>query len=181
MGASRRAPKVHGTHYWSLAFHCSRYAIRVNMPGDERFGTKGSALKVGFEGKCPRYPEVAADESSRTALQEYDYRISSAVEELLQVIKTSEGQPINMTNFSTYFAFDVMEDLTFNQSTNMVRHGKTTHILKAIRQDMYGIALSSHLPWFLPLVKRTPIINRNYLDFWDCIQQKIDQRRMVCL
>lgn len=86
-----------------------------------------------------------------------------------------------MTDFFTYFAFDVMDDVTFNQSTNMVRNGKTTQILKLIRHHMYGIALFSHLPWLLPLVKRTPVVNRRYLELWECIQQKIDQRRMVCV
>lgn len=153
------------------------------MRGGEKFGIKVSVPKVGEMGISRDLSVLnIADENTcmTPALQGYEYRITHAIQQLLHVIQQHKQQPINMTDYFTYFAFDVMEDLAFNQSSNMVKTGKAAYVLETIRQDMYGIALFSHLPWLLPLVKRTPFLNRNYLQFWDWIQKKIDQRTMVC-
>lgn len=74
-----------------------------------------------------------------------------------------------------------MEDLAFNKNSNMVRNGKEAYIFKTIRADMFNIAFFSHLPWLLPFLKRTPILNLNYLQFWKWIQDQIDERIKVCI
>lgn len=72
-----------------------------------------------------------------------------------------------------------MEDLAFNKSANMLVDGKAAYALSTIRTDMYSLAFFSHLPWLLPFLKRTPFLNREYLKFWDWIQDKIDERIKV--
>ena len=83
-----------------------------------------------------------------------------------------------MTKWFDFFVFDIMEDLAFNKSSNMVANGKEAYIFQTIRADMWNIAFFAHLPWLLPFLKRTPLLNWNYLAFWDWIQKKIDERTM---
>ncbi|KAI1200960.1 putative cytochrome P450 oxidoreductase [Nemania serpens] len=110
------------------------------------------------------------------ALLAYDSRITKAVNQLLHVLEERRNEPINITDWFTFFVFDVMEDLAFNKSANMLVDGKAAYALSTIRTDMYSLAFFSHLPWLLPFLKRTPFLNREYLKFWDWIQDKIDER-----
>ncbi len=74
-----------------------------------------------------------------------------------------------------------MEDLAFNKSSNMLANGQEAYIFKTIRTDMFNIAFFTHLPWLLPFLKRTPVLNWNYYEFLDWIQKLIDERKLVSL
>ncbi|KAK2616801.1 hypothetical protein QQS21_000178 [Conoideocrella luteorostrata] len=113
---------------------------------------------------------------STKALTGYDHRITKAIKELLHVIDRDHQQPINITKWFNFFVFDVMEDLAFNKNSTMLRDGEEKYIFKTIRADMFNIAFFAHLPWLLPFLKRTPILNMKYLQFWDWIQRQIDER-----
>lgn len=143
---------------------------------------------MGFttKGKTP-LPDIASQRCSSltlpllwTALLGYDLRITKAINELLLVIDRDRKEPINITKWFNFFVFDVMEDLAFNKNSNMLRHGEEAYIFKTIREDMFNIAFFTHLPWLLPFLKRTPLLNRNYLQFWNWIQAQIDERSKVC-
>ncbi|KAJ4288735.1 hypothetical protein N0V88_007269 [Collariella sp. IMI 366227] len=105
------------------------------------------------------------------ALLGYDPRITTAINNLLAVIDRQKGQPLDVSQWFAFLVFDVMEDLAFNKSSNMLLNGKESYIFKMIRTDMYNIAFFTHLPWLLPFLKRTPILNRDYLEFLDWIQR----------
>ncbi len=113
------------------------------------------------------------------ALLGYDPRITKAIDQLLAVIGEHEGRSIDITKWLAFFVFDVMEDLAFNKSSNMLAHGEEAYIFKTIRTDMYNIAFFTHLPWLLPFLKRTPLLNRNYHEFLAWIQAQIDERAKV--
>ncbi|KAI0534986.1 putative cytochrome P450 oxidoreductase [Xylaria digitata] len=113
---------------------------------------------------------------STKALLGYDPRITKAINQLLNVIEEQRGRPIDITQWISFFVFDVMEDLAFNKSSNMLTDGKEAYVFSTIRADMYNIAFFSHLPWLLPFLKRTPLLNHNYLKFWDWIQDQINER-----
>jgi cytochrome P450 family 628 len=110
----------------------------------------------------------------------YDHRITKAISELLHMLERDHKEPINITKWFNFFVFDVMEDLAFNRNSNMVRNGEEAYIFKTIRENMFRIALFTHIPWLLPFLKRTPILNRNYLQFWNWIRDEIDERIKVC-
>ncbi|KAK4466832.1 Tryprostatin B 6-hydroxylase [Cladorrhinum samala] len=113
------------------------------------------------------------------ALLGYDPRITKAINQMLAVVRehSEQAKPLNMTQWFDYFVFDIMEDLAFNKSSNMLENGKESYIFETIRADMYNIAFFTHLPWLLPFLKRTPVLNHNYLQFWRWIQTQIDERR----
>lgn len=113
---------------------------------------------------------------STKALAHYNPRITNAIAALLAVLGTNTNTSLNMTQWFDFFVFDIMEDLAFNKSSNMLVSGHESYIFNTIRTDMYNIALFAHLPWLLPFLKRTPLLNRNYLAFWTWIQAQIDER-----
>ncbi|KAK1831881.1 Tryprostatin B 6-hydroxylase [Podospora conica] len=114
---------------------------------------------------------------STKALASYDPRITTAITDLLAVIAANPpSTPLNMTQWFDFFVFDIMSSLAFNKSSGMLASGHSSYIFDTIRTDMYNIALFAHLPWLLPFLKRTPLLNRNYLAFWSWIQAQIDER-----
>ncbi|KAK3898351.1 cytochrome P450 monooxygenase [Staphylotrichum tortipilum] len=112
------------------------------------------------------------------ALQGYNSRITKAITQLLAAVERHEGRPMDVAEWFSFFVFDVMEDLAFNKSSNMLANGKAAYIFQTIRTDMYNIAFFTHLPWLLPFLKRTPVMNWNYIEFLDWIQKLIDERKL---
>lgn len=92
------------------------------------------------------------------------------------MFERNEGKPVDVTQWMNFFVFDVMEDLAFNKSSNMLVNGEEAYVFKTIRADMWNIAFFAHLPWLLPFLKRIPVLNWNYLEFWNWIQKQIDER-----
>lgn len=121
------------------------------------------------------------DTDTPQAINGYDHRITNAINDLLHVVKRDHDKPINVTQWFNFFVFDVMEDLAFNKNSHMVRNGEEAYVFKTIRADMFNIAFFAHLPWLLPFLKRTPILNFNYLQFWNWIQNQINERAKVRL
>ncbi|KAI1124607.1 putative cytochrome P450 oxidoreductase, partial [Nemania abortiva] len=113
---------------------------------------------------------------STKALIGYDVRITKAISQLLRAIEKRRDRPIDMTEWFAYFVFDVMEDLAFNKSSNMLADGKEAYVFNTIRGDMWNIAFFAHIPWLLTFLKRTPLLNHNYLKFWNWIQDQINER-----
>ncbi|KAI1332363.1 cytochrome P450 monooxygenase-like protein [Xylariaceae sp. FL0255] len=113
---------------------------------------------------------------STQALLGYDPRITKSIDLLVQAIDKRLGQPMDMYEWFAFFVFDVIEDLAFNKTSNMLMDGKEAYVLNTIREDMWNIAFFTHLPWLVPFFKRTPLLNHNYLKFWKWIQDHIDER-----
>ncbi|KAE8137385.1 cytochrome P450 monooxygenase [Aspergillus pseudotamarii] len=110
------------------------------------------------------------------ALHDYEPRVSKHVEHLLRVIQSNLGKPINITQWFNYFSFDVMTDLAFGKTSNMLVDGKESYILQTIRTDMSRVAYFSHLAWLFPFTKRVPFLNSNFLRFWKWIADQISER-----
>ncbi|KAH6605547.1 Cytochrome P450 [Trichoderma cornu-damae] len=113
---------------------------------------------------------------STKALLGYDYRVTQAINDFLRVLDRDHKQPINVTKWFSFFGFDVMEDLAFNKASNLLRDGEEKYIFKTIRKELNSIAVFGHLLWLMPLLKKMPILNSNYLQLWSWIQAQIDER-----
>jgi cytochrome P450 len=122
-------------------------------------------------------PPFANPRPGPTALQGYEPRVNKAISQLLAVIEREKGQPLDLAQWFAYLIFDIMEDLSFNKNSHMVESGEDGYVFKTIRADMWNIAFFSHIPWLLPFLKRTPLLNREYLRFYAWIQKQIDERR----
>ncbi|KAF4502235.1 cytochrome P450 oxidoreductase [Fusarium agapanthi] len=115
------------------------------------------------------------------AINGYDYCITKAINDLLQVIERNHESSVNVSKWFNFFAFDVMEDLAFNKNSHMLRDGKEAYIFKTIHDDLLNIALFAHLPWLLPFLKRIPVLNTGYLQFWNWTQNQINERVIKAL
>ena len=77
-------------------------------------------------------------------------------QELKERISKSAGKPINVTAWSGNFSFDVMGDLAFGQSFDMMRNGKNHFIVDIIRQGMAVIGPFTPVPWLFIIGESVP-------------------------
>ncbi|KAL2837526.1 cytochrome P450 [Aspergillus pseudodeflectus] len=112
----------------------------------------------------------------RLALRDYEPRVSRYSDQLISVISKNLGRPLNVADWFNYYSFDVMGDLAFGESFNMLIDGKDAYILKKLHADMKSIGLFSHLTWLFPFFKRVPILNSEYLKFWEFVGERVAQR-----
>ncbi|KGO40744.1 Cytochrome P450 [Penicillium expansum] len=113
---------------------------------------------------------------SSRALRDYEPRVSHYTEQLINVIEREVGNQINISQWFNYYSFDVMGDLAFGKSFNMLIDGKDAYILKQLHADMKGIGLFSHLTWLFPFFKKIPVINAEYLKFWKWVDGRVYER-----
>ncbi|KAJ5817645.1 Cytochrome P450 [Penicillium robsamsonii] len=113
---------------------------------------------------------------STRALRDYEPRVSHYTEQLIQVIEREVGNQINMAQWFNYYSFDVMGDLSFGKSFNMLIDGKDAYILKQLHADLRMIAIFAHLTWLFPFFKKIPLINADYLKFWKWVDARVDER-----
>lgn len=114
-----------------------------------------------------------------SALRDYAPRVSHYTELLIQAIQSELGNPMDIARWFNYYSFDVMGDLSFGKSFDMLVDGKDAYILKQLHADMKNIGLFSHLTWLFPFFKRIPVLNTDYLKFWNWVDERVEERIQV--
>ncbi|PLB48736.1 cytochrome P450 monooxygenase [Aspergillus steynii IBT 23096] len=110
------------------------------------------------------------------ALRCYEPRITLYTDQLLAAIDKRLGTTMDMTTWFNYLSFDVMGDMAFGKSFDMLNSGKDAYLLKQVHEDMKMLGLFSHLTWLLPFFKRIPGINADYVKQWKWITSHVERR-----
>ncbi|GAB1192901.1 hypothetical protein APSETT444_002100 [Aspergillus pseudonomiae] len=113
---------------------------------------------------------------SSRALRDYEPRVSHYAEQLLEAIRKHVGKPMDMAKWFNYYSFDVMGDLSFGKSFDMLVGGQDTYFSTQLHADMKSIGLFSHLTWLFPFFKRIPVLNSDYLKFWNWVGGRVEER-----
>jgi cytochrome P450 family 628 len=115
------------------------------------------------------------------ALRNYEQRVSRYSAQLLSVIAENVSRPINMARWFNYYSFDVMGDLTFGKSFEMLITGKDAYMLENLHNDMQSMGPFLHAMWIIPLFKVVPILNKSYLTYFKWLNVQVDNRTKVFL
>ncbi|KAH0536694.1 hypothetical protein FGG08_006460 [Glutinoglossum americanum] len=117
----------------------------------------------------------------RVALRSYQSRIRTQVDLLIARIKelssppSSPQTPVNATQEINYFAFDLMADLTFSHSFNMLTTGEMNDIMRIVHRGQRILGVFSHIPWIYNIAARVPgFITRQ---FAEATNRMIKERR----
>ena len=89
------------------------------------------------------------------ALGYYRPRVREHCHDLVTQMSKRVGTPVNVSLWMTYFGFDVISDLTFGKTFNMLKDGTSLPVLSLPRHAIRRCA-----PWLLGLVPRPPRIGR---------------------
>ncbi|KAF7540210.1 hypothetical protein G7054_g1607 [Neopestalotiopsis clavispora] len=116
---------------------------------------------------------------SASALRNYEPRVQDYTNQLMQQLAKRENQPVNVTDWFNFYSFDVMGDLAWGKSFNMLRDGIKHYFMKSLHADMTNVGLFSHLVWLFPIFKATPILNAENKKFWSWVNKQVADRKMM--
>ncbi|RYP92929.1 hypothetical protein DL770_000979 [Monosporascus sp. CRB-9-2] len=114
-----------------------------------------------------------------STLRGYQPHVAYYTDLLLKQIQSRAGQPVNVTDWFTFYAFDVMGSLSYSESYGMLQRGEKHPIMTTLHGSMKAISLFSHLDWLFPIVKATPILNREDKAFWRFLKDQTEKRIKV--
>ncbi|RDW61326.1 cytochrome P450-14 [Coleophoma crateriformis] len=116
---------------------------------------------------------------SAKALRDYEGRVTSYAGDLIKQLTTSAGKPFNASLWFNFYSFDVMGDLAFGRSFDMLKNGEQHHALKTLQEAMAPLGILSPLPWIFPMVHHIPGARDGIKGFIDFCDEQIDKRREV--
>uniref|UniRef100_A0A093XCF2 Tryprostatin B 6-hydroxylase n=1 Tax=Talaromyces marneffei PM1 TaxID=1077442 RepID=A0A093XCF2_TALMA len=110
------------------------------------------------------------------SLRDYEERVSKYAAQLLSVLADNVGQPIDMSRWFNYYSFDVIGDLTFGKSFDMLITGKDAYMLKTLHEQMQSLGPFLHSIWVIPLFKLIPGLNSSYLEYFEWVKKQVENR-----
>lgn len=117
---------------------------------------------------------------SDKALRGYEQRVLKYNKSLLERLASFSGQAVNASRWFNLWSFDVMGDVAFGRSFDMLasqsqeEHWAIQILNKA--QDTAGLALP---PWFNRLLWHAPGIRNSYFRFLNYCAEMIEERMLV--
>ncbi|KAJ0107909.1 hypothetical protein J7T55_007121 [Diaporthe amygdali] len=119
----------------------------------------------------------SATSQCERALKDYEGRVAGYTDELLGAIGTKgKGKPFNASKYFNYYSFDIMGDLAFGRSFNMMRDGIDHYFFTSTHLNMAIIGLFSRVVWLFPIYKAIPIMNHEYIRFQRFIRATAKKR-----
>ncbi|RDW77473.1 cytochrome P450-12 [Coleophoma cylindrospora] len=139
---------------------------------DRGFSAKG---KTGFV-----QDGVDVEKSSAKlpqALRDYEGRVTKYADDLTKQLTTFAGKPFDASLWFNFYSFDVMGDLAFGRSFDMLKNGEQHHALKTLQEAMAPLGILSPLPWIFPVVHYIPGARDGIKGFIDFCDQQIEKRK----
>ncbi|KAL5339787.1 cytochrome p450 monooxygenase [Aspergillus crustosus] len=110
------------------------------------------------------------------ALRDYSPRIREHTLRLQDVLEKNLNKPLNITQWLNYYSFDVMGDLAFGKSFDMLLGGKDHYFLSVLHFNMRLLAIVGPPAWIAPIFTRTPVLNAEANRFWKFIGEQVTKR-----
>ncbi|KAM0169945.1 hypothetical protein ACHAPF_009504 [Botrytis cinerea] len=115
---------------------------------------------------------------SAKALRNYEGRVTRYADELVSQIDSFGGKAINATHWFKAYAFDVIGDLAFGKSFDMLQTGEQVHFaLKILQEGMEPLGFLTPVPWVFPILINIPGAMDGFNRFISYCAEHIDIRR----
>ena len=113
------------------------------------------------------------------ALRDYEGRIINYTTELIDQILARTGEPINVSKWFNYYSFDVMGDLAFGKSFDMLKNGQTHFAIKLLEGGLLPLGLLSPISWMIPIMATAPLIGSPYRRLFKWCADQVEIRRQM--
>ncbi|KAJ3538809.1 hypothetical protein NM208_g5743 [Fusarium decemcellulare] len=114
---------------------------------------------------------------SSKALRDYEPRVARYTDLLISRIEESSGKVFDASKWFNFYSFDVMGDLAFGKSFNMLKEGVVHYYMKSVHTNMLLVSAFSHLVWMFPLFKETPGLNGEHIKFQKWLSAQVVERQ----
>lgn len=107
-------------------------------------------------------------------LQDYDLRINRYRALLVKAIEDSDGRPLDVTELFKLFSFDVMGDLAFGRSFEMLETSKEHDAIKLLNSGLFAIGFKLPM-WFFRLAISIPGAAKDWWGFMSYCTSQLDK------
>ncbi|KAM0541239.1 hypothetical protein ACHAPJ_013327 [Fusarium lateritium] len=126
----------------------------------------------------PRTPvhHVRTHKEHALALRDYEPRVTQYTAQLLDRLSELQGTPINASEWFNFYSFDVMGDLAFGKSFDMLRGGVKHYFMISLHESMKMVGYVAHMTWIFPFLKMIPAVDAETKKFWAWCESQVQQR-----
>ncbi|KAF5638147.1 cytochrome P450 monooxygenase cytochrome P450 [Fusarium sp. NRRL 25303] len=111
------------------------------------------------------------------ALRDYEHRVLKYTKLLTDRIDEAKGKPFNIALWVNFYTFDIMGDLSFGKSFDLLESGVEHHFFTESHKTQGFMGAFRRMIWFFPLVSSIPIVNKSYLAFQAYVRNQVETRR----
>jgi cytochrome P450 len=140
---------------------------------------EGASLQTTRSPQDHRERRKAWDRAfSAKSLRDYEPRINRHTRVLLDKLKEQAHKPsVRVSNWIGFYAFDIMGDIGYNRSFDMLEKGKEDRMISLVHKSMAPVSVFSHIPWVIGLMTRTTIGAKDLLAFMKITQEILIERK----
>ena len=111
---------------------------------------------------------------SQKSLDMYEPRVLYHASQLASQFAASAGSPVNATEWFSYFAFDVMSELSFGKPLGMLKSGKSHYVRDLLIKGIMVLGPLTPVPWLFHLFGSLPRMTADWLAYraWVLVQLK---------
>jgi cytochrome P450 len=116
---------------------------------------------------------------STKALRNYESRIDGFAASFEQQMDAFAGKPMNISDWSNYFSFDVVGDLAYGKPFDMLREGTAHFVVKLLANGQKGLGIFGCVPWLFVILTKIPVLNNEYKAFLAWCEEQLTRRQKV--
>ena len=94
-------------------------------------------------------------------------------------IAARKEQPMNISMWLNYYSFDVMGDLAFGKSFNMLESGSAHWVMELLEAAMLPMGFLMPTTWLIPVLAHAPLLGNEYRRFFAWCAEQIIQRQSM--
>lgn len=111
------------------------------------------------------------------ALRNYEDRVMDVSQVLVSQMTAHAGKVINMSQWLLWFSFDVMGQVAFGKSYDVVKNGKQHVALDVLHKGVIPLAVISPIHWVLAILSSLP--GNPFQPFIDLCAEQVEERKKV--
>lgn len=98
---------------------------------------------------------------------------------MIKQLHERESKPIDVTQWTQYYTFDVMGKIAFKKDFRQLEDGAEHFAITAMHAQLEQIGLLGVIPWLLHLLVRIPGLAGPYAVFNNYTIEQVEQRKAV--
>ncbi|KAJ5226531.1 hypothetical protein N7468_007756 [Penicillium chermesinum] len=113
------------------------------------------------------------------ALRDYEDRVFQYSKDLERQIKSRSDQVINATEWFHFYSFDVMADIAFGKSFEMIQTGKPHFAFDLLREGMRPLGVLGPVPWAFCVLTSIPGLGGGFKMFVNWCTEQVEKRKKI--
>ena len=113
---------------------------------------------------------------SQKSLDMYEPRVLYHASQLASQFAASAGKPVNATEWFSYFAFDVMSELSFGKPLGMLKSGKSHYVRDLLIKGIMVLGPLTPVPWLFHLFGSLPRMPADWLAYRAGVLAQLKER-----